>query len=594
MRYRRQIPVWVWTLLALSLGGVLVLGYFSVQLGNRLRHAGARIASLNQIQSQALKLGSSFGWADSVVDHYSRTGVQSARAGTGLANYRQAMADARRRAALLDHLAGAHSVEAGPARQLIAHLAAAQAVFERVLRLMRAGRRAQARSFYKTGTDSANRAVYNSIADVSLQAFHGIQRLSGQISRRGNYSRRRAWRISLAAFFLLAGYAGAFWMFSRRQAEAVAALRDSEERYRGLFENAHDMVFTLSPEGRVMTANRAWRELFQKDPDQAAVELAALAAPAGRTALSGLLTHPEPRLETLEFLLPGGASCLLEISVRKLRHHGATGFEVIARNVTERRVLEQQLSRMQTGRALSKLAAGIAHEFNNQLTVILGRCVWLRHQDQREGGRNQAILGNIMSAAESATGVVRQLQALGDGQESAPRQLDLNREIRELAPLLRRALGEPIALSLELDPDLAPIRADSSQIAQMLLHLASNAADCMPEGGECRIETHNLPRPEITALAPAPTLSAAGAAAAAIELIVRDTGPGWDAAQQAHLFEPFSTGIRLGRQGGMTLSAVYGLVRQAGGRIRVESQPGAGAAFILAFPSAGSTQTTTA
>ena len=253
-----------------------------------------------------------------------------------------------------------------------------------------------------------------------------------------------------------------------------------------------------------------------------------------------------------------------------------THFVAIKRDLTEEKMLQAQLLQSQKLEGVGLLAGGIAHDFNNVLTVINTTVALVLDQLPPEGPLHSE-LTEVQSAAQRATLLTRQLLAFSRKQLLQPTVLDLNDILRNMVGLLRRLLGEDVELVTRLAADLPAISADAGQIEQVLVNLAVNARDAMPDGGVLMFET-SVVEPS-AAVGEAPPQSGRYAA-----LIVRDTGVGMDHATQARIFEPFFTTKEMGRGTGLGLSTVYGIVAQSGGEIRVESSPGFGSAFTIVFP----------
>jgi PAS domain S-box-containing protein len=253
---------------------------------------------------------------------------------------------------------------------------------------------------------------------------------------------------------------------------------------------------------------------------------------------------------------------------------------VYLRDITERKSLEAQLVQAQKMEAVGQLAGGIAHDFNNLLTAILGSTELLLAVTDGSDPRRDDIQ-EIDRAAHRAAGLVRQLLAYSRRQVMQPRLVNLNAIVREMGGLLRRVLGERIALRLELDSSLGDVIADPGQIEQVIANLGVNARDAMPDGGTLTIATANVSAAGITGAADE-RLSAEPLVA----LTVSDTGIGMDEQVLAHLFEPFFTTKELGRGTGLGLATVYGIVRQSGGQIQVASRPDEGSTFTVYFPRA--------
>jgi PAS domain S-box-containing protein len=244
----------------------------------------------------------------------------------------------------------------------------------------------------------------------------------------------------------------------------------------------------------------------------------------------------------------------------------------IARDVTERRRLEEQLLQSRKMEAIGRLAGGVAHDFNNLLTTILGYGGMLLDQLGPDDPLRPDV-EEIQRAGERAASLTQQLLAFSRKQVFEPSVLDLNAVVSEATRMLRRLIREDVQLLTSLEPDLGAVRADRSQLEQVLINLAVNARDAMPRGGELRIQTRNVERP-----------AGAVPSGAAVLLSVADTGAGIDAETRRRLFEPFFTTKERGKGTGLGLATVYGIVAQSGGEIWVESEPGRGTTFHVALP----------
>src|SRR5213592_1044324 len=232
----------------------------------------------------------------------------------------------------------------------------------------------------------------------------------------------------------------------------------------------------------------------------------------------------------------------------------------------ERRRLEEQLAHSQRMEAVGRLAGGIAHDFNNVLTAVLGS-IELLLLDEPPGRPHREELDIIRDAATRAKDLIRQLLAFSARQVLQPAAVDLNRLVRDVAKMLRRLIGEDIKLETLLAPELGAVRVDAGQMEQVLVNLAVNARDAMPEGGRLTIKTDNV-----------------DAGGSQVLLHVSDSGVGMDEEVQAHMFEPFFTTKPRGKGSGLGLATVYGIVRQSGGHIAVDSAPGRGATFRIYLP----------
>jgi PAS domain S-box-containing protein len=240
---------------------------------------------------------------------------------------------------------------------------------------------------------------------------------------------------------------------------------------------------------------------------------------------------------------------------------------------------EAQLQQSQKMEAVGRLAGGVAHDFNNMLTVIRGYSeLVLSRLGQSDPLRKE--LEEVKKAADRASGLTGQLLAFSRRQFIAPKVLDLNSIINNMEGMLRRLLGEDIIeLCTVLEPECGQVKADPGQIEQVIMNLAVNARDAMPTGGRVTIETANIEFGEYGSRGPM------GAEPGRyVCLIMRDTGHGMDEETQSHMFEPFFTTKEKGKGTGLGLSTVYGIVKQSGGYIEVESKPGRGATFKIYFP----------
>jgi len=248
------------------------------------------------------------------------------------------------------------------------------------------------------------------------------------------------------------------------------------------------------------------------------------------------------------------------------------------RDITEQRSLEAQLIQAQKMEAVGRLAGGVAHDFNNNLTVILGYAE-LSRLVPVNGDTFNEYLGEIIKAAEHSRDITQQLLAFSRNEIIAPRQVDLNSLVRQTEKTLSRLIGEDVRLALTLPEGTWPILIDPSQVNQIIMNLAVNARDAMPAGGTLSIETRNLHIDQTFCLESPETKSGDY-----VQLTVTDTGVGMDREMLERIFEPFFTTKGVGKGTGLGLSTVYGIMRQNDGFIKVYSEPGKGAAFALHLP----------
>ena len=246
----------------------------------------------------------------------------------------------------------------------------------------------------------------------------------------------------------------------------------------------------------------------------------------------------------------------------------------------EQRQLEERLRQAHKMEAVGRLAGGVAHDFNNLLTIIRGNTDLLK---DREGSDafHQKCLDQIQKAAGRAVSMTRQLLAFSRMQVLQPRVLDLNNTVAEMGKMLPRLIGEHIEYSFTPEANLFAVKADPGQIEQVILNLAANARDAMPRGGTLTVRTANASLNEVDAARRPPIVPGRYAL-----LSVSDTGHGMDEATKSHIFEPFFTTKELGKGTGLGLATVYGVVKQSGGYIWVDSTPGAGTTFEIYLPQA--------
>ena len=367
----------------------------------------------------------------------------------------------------------------------------------------------------------------------------------------------------------------------RKRAEE--ALRRSEEHFRSLIENALDIISVLDPDGTVRYESPAVERVLGYRP----AEL------LGRCLLD--LVHPEDHAVFRDFLSSAAAGPGQAVSAEaRLRHRdgswrffeavgraeaGPAGVRVIvnSRDVTDRHHLEQQLRQSQKLEAVGRLAGGVAHDFNNLITAISGYAeLGLRRIEQTDPlARN---LGEIHKAAERAASLTRQLLAFGRKQVLKPRVLDLAGAVEQVEDLLRRLMGEGVELEIVAEEGSGRVRADPVQLEQVLINLVINARDAMPAGGRVTLRMRGA---EVGGERPGPEEPAPGRY---VLLEVSDTGQGIGPETLPHIFEPFFTTKEVGHGTGLGLATVYGIVKQSGGHVTVESEGGRGAIFRVYLP----------
>lgn len=242
----------------------------------------------------------------------------------------------------------------------------------------------------------------------------------------------------------------------------------------------------------------------------------------------------------------------------------------LAEDITEYQQLEQQVRQAAKMEALGRLAGGVAHDFNNLLTVIRGYCSFLL-QSIPDGDARHAQLVEIRKAADRGAGLTQQLLLFSRGQAVQPKVVDLNAVLERMLEMVQRLVGEDVQITTTLAEQLWPVKLDMGQLEQVIVNLAVNARDAMPQGGHLYIETMNV-------------LNEADKTAPAVRLIVRDTGCGMDEQTKAQVFEPFFTTKKPGKGTGLGLATVHGIITKSDGTIQVQSAPGQGSTFIIEFP----------
>jgi PAS domain S-box-containing protein len=366
----------------------------------------------------------------------------------------------------------------------------------------------------------------------------------------------------------------------------ITERRNAEDTFRKAFNaNPEPITIATLPEGRFIDVNDSFLRVSGYSREEV----------IGRTSRElNFWGNLEDRARFVETLKTQGSVRDLEITFRtksgeiRAAVDSAELIDVagqecaiaIFRDITERKSLEKQLRQTQKMEAVGQLSGGIAHDFNNLLGVIIGYSEILEQRLPPGDPLLKECL-QIKKAGQSAASLTRQLLAFSRQQVLDPRVLDLNSIVLNVQKMLRRLIGEHIELKTNLDPALGCVKADQSQIEQVILNLAVNARDAMPQGGKLLIETAKVNLDEDYARRHPPQLPGAY-----VLLTVADTGIGMDAETQARIFEPFFTTKEIGKGTGLGLSTVYGVVRQSGGHIWVYSELGLGTTFKIYLPCA--------
>jgi PAS domain S-box-containing protein len=362
------------------------------------------------------------------------------------------------------------------------------------------------------------------------------------------------------------------------------ALRESEVRYRTLVQSAVYGIFRWSLEDQFTDVNPALVSILGYDSAGEVLSLRMtqdvyVDPKQHQEIVSSLLAAGQMRGMEVQWRRKDAGNITVRLSGRCIQEDGRiVGFEMIVEDITERRLLEEQLRQAQKMEAVGQLAGGIAHDFNNLLTVIKGNSQLLLEKlhavDSRRSGVEQ-----IQKAADRAASLIYQLLAFSRKQVIEFRVLDLNSMIASTMQLLRRLMGEHIELTIIEGKDLGRVKADPGQMEQVVMNLALNARDAMAQGGKLILETENVEvdqkyRSEDASISPGQY----------VMLRVSDTGVGMDKQTLAHIFEPFFTTKAVGKGTGLGLSTVYGIVKQSNGFITAQSQPGVGSTFRVYLP----------
>jgi two-component system, cell cycle sensor histidine kinase and response regulator CckA len=364
------------------------------------------------------------------------------------------------------------------------------------------------------------------------------------------------------------------------------ALRRSEARYRSLIQSAAYGIYCCGLNGRFLEMNAAVIGMLGYD---AAEEVLALDPEhdvfVDSSELANLIRNfrDGTRLNNIEvrWKRKDGKVITVRLSGRVVNHPDDTTevLEIIAEDVTEQRVLENQFRQAQKMEAVGRLAGGVAHDFNNLLTVISGYTEVLMERTQAHNPLYPKIQA-IHQATERATSVTRQLLAFSRKQMLELKVVDINVIVGEMQRLLRPLIGENIELETRLARDLGRTRADAGQIEQVIMNLVVNSKDAMPSGGKITIQTNNKELHKDSVSREHSYIRPGSY----IVLSVSDNGHGMDKDTQARIFEPFFTTKEKGKGTGLGLSTVYGIVKQSGGYILAESQPGQGTTFSIYLP----------
>jgi two-component system, cell cycle sensor histidine kinase and response regulator CckA len=367
------------------------------------------------------------------------------------------------------------------------------------------------------------------------------------------------------------------------------ALQQSEERFRYLSSMTSEGIM-IHEGGVVLDANQAFARLLgYESPASMIGTPIPKSTPLTPESLERIREHlRSDAADTyeVEIALPDGSIRSAETSSTEVVYRGRQSRLVSVRDITKRkraeealRASEEQLRQSQKMEAVGQLAGGIAHDFNNLLSAILGYSQILLDRTDLPDPTAEEDLREIKQAAERASALTRQILAFSRRQALRPTVVSLNDVLDRMEPLLRRTLGEDIELEIGKRPDLWTVEADVHQFEQVIMNMAVNARDAMPTGGRLTMETDNVELDETFCRA-----YPGSSTGSHVMLRVRDTGAGMDEATRDRVFEPFYTTKAPGAGTGLGLAVAYGIVKQSGGTILVESEPGHGASFSVYLP----------
>jgi PAS domain S-box-containing protein len=362
-----------------------------------------------------------------------------------------------------------------------------------------------------------------------------------------------------------------------------------EARQGTILAAAHDAIITIDQNLNIREFNPAAEQMFgYSRNDILGRNIALLLPPADRaaqlSAFSRYLTNGDGPLARRRLELAGqradGTEFPVELTVARLGVDSKAIITGFVRDITERRVLEDQLRQSQKLEAIGRLAGGVAHDFNNILMSIIGSAdLMLMQTDLNESSRDEAT--EIKRSVQRGASLTRQLLAFSKRQATRPQLLAVGDIVGGMDTMLRRLIGPEVEFEVISVPDDTRVRADPSQLEQVVLNLVVNARDAMPDGGRLTVKVEHVELDESAAIS-----LVEGHAGPYARLSISDTGTGIDEQTRAKLFEPFFTTKEQGKGTGLGLSIVYGIVKQTGGYINVISEPGRGATFVIYLPAA--------
>jgi two-component system cell cycle sensor histidine kinase/response regulator CckA len=442
------------------------------------------------------------------------------------------------------------------------------------------------RMFGRAPASLVGRHIWTEFPEGVDQPFH---REYERAVREGKPRRIEAYYPSYGRWFenRIFPYAGGLAIFLQdvtERRETADRLRESEQRYRSLFENHPDAIYSFDDQGRFVSANAACEALTGYTLDElVGTPFAPLVVPEHRTrATEHFVAAIAGAARSYEESIIHKSGRRIDIAITKLPiviDQRTVGIYGIAKDLTKQRELEARLHQAEKMEAIGRLASGIAHDFNNLLTIIQS-CATLLASDLAPNATAQTDLQEIQGATKRAAELTQQLLAFSRKQLLNPQRVDPNRQVTTFIGMLSRVIGEDITIETSLADDLWPVSADPGQLERVLMNLGLNARDAMPNGGTLRVATANAWLDDGSADQPGLP------AGPYVALTVEDSGTGIDADVLPHIFEPFVTTKPHGLGTGLGLATAYGIVEQTGGAIRVSSIPGQGSRFTIYLPRA--------
>ncbi|MCJ7617777.1 MAG: PAS domain S-box protein [Desulfobacterales bacterium] len=364
---------------------------------------------------------------------------------------------------------------------------------------------------------------------------------------------------------------------------AKDTLRESEQKYRTLFQDSRDAIYMTSREGEFIDVNRSALDLFNQNREEMIgldIRKICVNPDDWHCFQKQIERHGSVRDYELKFRRKDGTKmdCLVTSTVHRTDDGGILGYQGIIRDISNQKQLEARLQQAQKMEAIGTLAGGIAHDFNNILQAVSGYVQLLLIKKKAEDPDSH-YLKQIYKSAHRAGDLVKQLLIFSRKVESKLRPVDLNHEVAQVAKLLRMTIPKMIDIELNLAKDLKIINADSIQLEQIIMNLALNAKDAMPDGGKLLFETNNVILDQEYC-----KIHLGATCGEYVLLSTSDTGHGIDKESFDHIFEPFYTTKETGHGTGLGLAMVYGIAKNHGGYITCYSEIGQGTVFKIYFP----------